>query len=161
MHSRAPCKLNNLYLNSHEGHLKWESLDLLPLCWQHRPTLLSCSFITTFLLIKLIKFHSFLHRKKREFWTQCVKFFCTRVVLDEAVDAGLGVGVLVNTIVSCLVIPYFSVNTLGELQEEDEGYNVFPLHQSLVRKKTKVCRQEMQTFQGAKLSLVFCLFRLS
>lgn len=52
----------------------------------------------------------------------CVYFCCTGELRDPAVDAGLAVGVLDNTIFSSLVSPYFSDNILGELQEEEEGY---------------------------------------
>lgn len=81
-------------------------------------TLLSCSFISAFFTNETIVSS----RTEREFWTQCVNFFHTRVATDEAVDAGLGVGVLVNSIISFLVIPYFSINILGQLQEKDKRY---------------------------------------
>lgn len=52
----------------------------------------------------------------------CAYGRCTSVLRDTAVDEGLAVGVLANTIVSSLVIPYFSGNLFRELQGKDDGY---------------------------------------
>lgn len=62
---------------------------------------------------------------------------CTRLRVDGAAE--LRVGVLINTIDSSLVIPYFSVNILGELGEEDK--DELPEY----KQKVLVCKMQTET----------------